>query len=888
MAPRLKCFTWCIFSLLLSAGTPFRMTAQAWLRQPVDFSCQTCLPEKALLELSRQAKVNIAFNNYLFENCPPLEIAVSQKPLHELIKLIGECPGVVLRVKGDQILLDRKIIYHTLNGYVVDEETGERLIGAAIRLANKMGAGAVSNEFGFFSLRLEAGEHTLVVTHLGHKTDKIKVTLNENQTTALRLKQDASLPTVEVLDRPNRTGPVGDGTPPNRTLSAQALRRMPSPGGEPDLLRQTALQAGVQTGTDGLGGLHVRGGNADQNLILLDDVPVYNPGHALGLFSIFNPSTVSNTRFWKGDQPARYGGRAASVLDIRTRDGNAYEHHITASVGLFATSLTVEGPTVREKGSFLLGIRNTYFEPWVHLLSKRGNLLLASGKNSDYRFYDINLKANHAFSNRDRLFFTFYRGGDDFSNRFSQLSLLDGRKLEELYTLSTNWGNAIAALRWNRMFRKNLFANTTLRFSKFIYQSRQTVSATLFRVKPVVLQNFGQSYQTYIGDWSGKMDFTWYANERTTLRWGGSYTLHDFRPGAISVNFQQAGASPDALDSLSRVYFNNEKLIADEGELYIDADWQPWAHWRVEAGVNATTFQTKSVKFKRLQPRFRIVHLGRKGFNQWAGLHRLGQNLHQIGSYSVSLPFELWVPSTPKVLPQLAWQASVGLGQQYRHWSWQVEAYYKRLDRVHTFLSFNDALFSGGAEDASGWQDRIATGTGRGRGIELVVEKNTGRLTGSVAYTLSDADRHFPDLNSGRAFPFRFDRRHDIKLNLRQRLNKRWDLELLWVFATGNPITLAGVKYEHESVDDQISRTVNVFTAVNGYRLPNYHRFDFSFNWHVARKRSEHLVQMGLYNTYNRANPFFVYIAKTEASQNKGIAFTLLPILPILRYELSL
>lgn len=863
------------------------LNAQDPLRQRISFSCADCLPEQALVALSRQTGVNIAFNNYLFENCPPLHLDLQDIPLPKAVEQICDCARINLRFEHGQIILERKIPRYTLSGYVQDAETGEKLIGATVRLGNKPGVGTLSNEFGYFSIRLEEGEHLMQVSYIAHKPLKYKIKLRENQTYTFQLEPDGTLPVVDIRGQPGDGAAGANGEPPRRTLSSENLRALPMPGGEPDLMRQAALQAGVQTGTDGLGGLHVRGGNADQNLILLDDVPVYNPGHALGLFSIFNPSTVSNVRFWKGDQPARYGGRAASVLDIRTRDGNFHDYHINASVGLFAASVVAEGPTVREKGSFLLGMRTTYFEPWIRLLSKRGNLLVASGKNSDYQFYDANIKLNHRLSARDRLFVSYYHGGDNFVNRFSQAYYVDQRRVEERYSINSEWGNAIAALRWNHVFKKNLFSNTTLRFSRFFYQSRQTTNATVFTIKPTVLSNFGQLYQTFIRDWSGKSDFTWYAHEKATLRWGVSYTLHDFRPGAVSVNFNQPGVTEAAFDSLATVYFNNEKLAADESESYLDADLKLFPQWRLETGINASTFQTKSVKIRLLQPKFKLNHNGKHGWSQWVGLHRMGQTLHQIGSFSISLPFELWVPSTPKVLPQLAWQATVGTGQAYKHWGWQAEAYYKRLDRVHTFLSFNDALSNGGTEDASGWQDRIATGTGHSRGIEILLEKYTGSIRGSIAYTLSETNRQFPDLNSGRVFPFRFDRRHDLKINLRQRLGKHSELNLLWVFATGNPITLAAVKYHHESVEDKISREVNVYTEVNGFRLPGYHRLDAGWNLEFKQKYAQHLLQFGVYNAYNRANPFFLYVDANSDVKGKGIQFTLLPVLPVFRYEIK-
>ena len=266
----------------------------------------------------------------------------------------------------------------------------------------------------------------------------------------------------------------------------------------------------------------------------------------------------------------------------------------------------------------------------------------------------------------------------------------------------------------------------------------------------------------------------------------------------------------------------------------------------------------------------------------------MSQYLHQIGSFNVSLPFELWVPSTQKVQPEQVRQFSAGISWQKRGWSWQAEAYDKNLDRVFTFLSSNDALFSGGAEDASGWEDRIASGTGRSKGIELVLEKNTGTFTGSIAYTFSKTTRTFPELNSGREFLFRFDRPHDIKIILQQRLNNWLDASAIWTYATGNPITLTGVKYSHQSVEGEVEREVYVYTEVIGYRLPDYHRLDLALNAHFNKRKSRHSIQLGVYNAYNRSNPFYLSIDSSSEIRGKAIQYTLLPLLPVFRYEIKL
>jgi hypothetical protein len=401
------------------------------------------------------------------------------------------------------------------------------------------------------------------------------------------------------------------------------------------------------------------------------------------------------------------------------------------------------------------------------------------------------------------------------------------------------------------------------------------------------LADYAQLYQTLIRDKSIKTDFTYYITPSFTLRWGGSYTDHNFQPGALSANLLQPGQTPGVIDSLVTVLVNNQLIAAKEAEFYVDADFDITRYTRIETGLNAAFFASGGANYKSLQPRFRIQRSGPKGWNLWAGFYKNTQFLHQIGTFNISLPFELWVPSTRTVKPEQVWQISTGIGWQRNGWGIQLEGYYKRLGRVLSFISNNEALYTGGAEDASGWEDRIATGTGLSRGLEFSMEKNKGNTTGSFAYTLSKSDRLFEDINSGRSFPFRYDRRHDLKLTVQQRVTSWFNVTGIWTFSTGNPITLAGVKFQHESVEGQIERDVYAYSAVNGYRLPSYHRFDFALNALFKKNRFAHQIQLGVYNTYNRANPFFIYVDAGSNIKGKAIQYTLLPVLPSFRYQLK-
>ncbi|MEZ4891591.1 MAG: TonB-dependent receptor [Saprospiraceae bacterium] len=451
--------------------TNIPLSAQNPLSQNIDFSCQSCTPSEALLRLGRETGLAISFSDRFFASCGNVSIQAKNESVKNLVDQISSCSKVGYKLIGNQLVFFRKTQKRTLSGFVEDAETGERLIGATVRVLSANNLGVISNEFGFFSLKLEEGEQELLASYVSYHSAQTKLNITTDKIIHLKLQPNNRLKEVIIPAYSEQEAKERKAGSP-KYLNLAELQMIPMPGGEADLLRQTALQPGIQTGTDGLGGLHIRGGNADQNLFLLDDVPVYSPSHTLGLFSIFNPSTVSSVRLWKGDFPARYGGRASSVLDVRTREGNLQEYKAEVSAGLFATSAVVEGPIVKGKGSFLLGGRYTYFEPWVKFFSKKGNLLTFSGDQVRYRFYDSNLKLNYSLSDKDRLYFSFYYGGDVFKNNFGQSFSDEKGFITDNSNLATDWGNSIAALRWNHLLKENLFTNTTIRYSRFFYQRR--------------------------------------------------------------------------------------------------------------------------------------------------------------------------------------------------------------------------------------------------------------------------------------------------------------------------------------------------------------------------------------------------------------------------------
>lgn len=844
--------------------------------------------------LSQVSGVNIVFPEKLFEGCPPQRIQISARPLEEVLLLITGCVPIEYKVFGQTLALTRRVERASFSGYVRDAKTGELVIGAQVFLGNEFNRyGAVTNEYGFFSIALEQGKYLCQIAGLGYHLHSVRMDVFADQLTVFSLQPDVLLPEVVVTALQERAG--WEGGAPESTAGALPLNRLQtvtSPGGEPDLLRMVALEPGIQTGVDGIGGMHIRGGNADQNLFLLDDVPVYNPSHALGMLSIFNPDNISQVRLWKGDAPVRYGGRNSGVLDVRTRDGNLHEHHALVSAGLFASTLTLEGPVVRDKSALLLSGRTSYFQPWLRSLSRDADIAAFTGDKVLYRFFDVNAKWNHQFSPRNKLYLSVYHGGDAYSDVFRQESETRQGVVGEVFDISSSWGNTVAALRWNHLSGQKLIINTVARYSNFHYRSRQAYQSTFFPEGGGALKlfNYGELYQTDIEDWSVKTDFTWYPSNSLIFRWGASYTYHEFRPGALTVNYLQPGQTPSTADSIASAQLNNDRRLAKNLDAYLDADWQLSGSVRLEAGLRAIRFRQHTALYPDVQTALRLLYQPSSSWRYWAGFNRNVQNLHQIGTYNIGLPFELWVPSTTKVGPEVVHQFSAGGTFSKGRSILTMELYDKYFDGLLTLLyaGVGGGLFSGGSEDARSWEDRSAAGTGRSYGAEWSYRYHAPKGNAFVSYALSKATRQFADINSGRPFPFRYDRRHVLTVGGNRKLNRWMAADLTWVFSSGYPITLTGLQYQHQTPTSLPGREVLLYTEVNGYRLPAYHRLDASllFNWRCKKVYQQ--LQVGVYNAYNRSNPFYLLVDPNSIIPGKALQYTLLPTLPVLNYKVKI
>ena len=724
----------------------------------------------------------------------------------------------------------------TLSGYVKDAASGEELIGATIMLKNST-TGTSTNIYGFYSLTLETGNHVLIVNYLGYQPQEFAIELNENKQLDLELGQmPTEIGEVVVKAEPEETTTleeVGVGTV---KINVKQLETLPVLFGEKDILKSIQLLPGISASSEGSTGLTVRGGKPDQNLILLDEAVVYNPSHFLGFFSVFNSDALKDLTIYKGGIPAQYGGRSASVLDIYMKNGNKKKFGLSGGIGLVSSRLTFEGPIVKDKGSFILSGRTTYLDLFARV---------AAQQNISLGFWDLNLKANYSFGKRDRVFLSGYMGQDRF--------LLDGNGL--------TYGNYTITARWNHTFHDKLFVNTSFFFSDYKYGYNISTSG--------FTQDEGEQFVIDAGirDYSLKQDYSYYTSPKSTFRFGFNSTYHEFQPSRLQTS----------VDSLE--YLISDKLHGIESGIYASHEWQITDQLKAVYGLRVSMFNqvgpgdiktyndqnevTSTTTYKPLEhvqsyfgiePRLALTYAFKPQTLLELGYHRIHQYVHLLGNSSIGLPNDMWFPSTRLVQPEIADQVSLGVKQSFwdKKLTVSLEGYYKYLQNQVDYEDGADILLNPSIES------QILNGQGWSYGGELLVQANLGNFSGWLSYTLSKTQYQFDEINGGRPYNARQDRTHDIAVVGTYELKKRWVFSAAWIYQTGTTATLPTARYV---VDGQI---LNYYTDRNAYRLPPSHRLDLAvtFRNKLSRKfRSSFTV--GIYNVYNRQNPYFISLRPT-------------------------
>ena len=882
-----------ILGLFLTSLTT--VWGQDILKQKVDLQIKNATFQEVLLQLIEEEQIRLSFRDEILPK-GRFSFSFQQQPLRLVLREVLTGTGLIYRPIGEQLIIvptppEEIDQYYTISGFITDAATGESLIGAnVIDLYSQQGT--VSNEYGFFSLQLAKGWVDMRVSYLGYDNVQLSLNLTDNQLYKFPLEGSVTLNEVIVYPRDTSANPIG-GLATGELIGLRETQLLPSLAGEPDVIRTALLLPGVTSGADGAEGMQVRGGDAGQNLVLLDGVPVYYVNHGIGLFSIFNTNIVRSAQLFRAGFPARYGGRLSSVLDIRTKEGNLQRMSGTAEAGLLSTRFTLEGPVVNDRSSFLLSGRWSF----VHLLledqSRRYKRQRGRDGVTDYRFYDLNAKFNYSFSTRDRVYLSLYRGRDsydDLTESSSLLSVNDGNDQPQLFRLSQSYGeglewiNTVGSLRWNHLFSDQLFANFSFTYSRLDQESFYNLAdlltnLTVGQQDSVQVQGL---FKSGIEDLGLKADWQLIMSPRQQFRFGVGANQRIFNPGALVVDEPFAGE--DA--------FQNNTINTTELSAYLEGQGKWGSDWEWNAGLHTTWWYVRSKGHPSVQPRLSLTYDPDSRWSFTGSASRMIQNLHFLRNTTVNLPTEIWVPSTDQIEPAEAWMGNLGYRYEINStWELNMDVYYKKMNRILAFLE--------GTEGFEDWEENVASGVGESYGAEWQLRKTQGRMTGWVSYTLSRATRQFEELNLGRVYPYRYDRRHNLQMAAIFQLSPSVHLSATWGYASGFALTLPLVKFT-SVVPGQVIPPGGIPEVLdperkNNIRMPDYHRLDLNvhFEWE-GNGRFKHHLNVGVYNVYNRNNPLYYDIRRVLVNQ-QDVLFTsyqfvevqLAPILPIMSYQLS-
>lgn len=771
----------------------------------------------------------------------------------------------------------------TISGYVKDASSGESSIGATVFIKELL-KGGNTNQYGFFSITVEKGTYTFVASYVGYQNFVKQIILDKD----IRLNVELSpttitTSTVEVTsERTDKN--VSSSNVGSVKLDMEEIKKLPAFMGEVDILKTIQLLPGVKSSGDGNSGFYVRGGGPDQNLILLDEAVVYNASHLLGFFSVFNGDAVKSINLVKGGMPAQYGGRLASVLDISMKEGNNKSYHASGGIGIISSRLTIEGPIKKDTGSFIVSARRTYLDIVARPFAKPSSPL----KHSGVYFYDFNAKVNYRLSDKDRIFASGYFGRD----------IMNFQDKDAGFKLGVAWGNGTGVVRWNHLFNNKLFMNVSAIHSD--YKFSFTAGQSGFELKLF----------SGISDWNGKVDFTYFPTIRHEIKFGVNYIFHTFSP--ISASAKQGETEFD-LGGVKKLrahdmaaYVSDDFDVTDKIKIHLGLRYSyfmqvgPFDRYNKDAFTGQTASVTHYASNKKVadyggpEPRFNARYsINSKSSIKASYTYNL-QYIHLASLSAVTLPIDTWVPSSELVKPQKGSQYSLGYFRNFKDNTYEtsVEVYYKDLKNQ---IEYKDgSLPSAALNDNT--DNEFVFGTGKAYGAEFFLKKRMGKFNGWIGYTLSYTKRKFPDLNRGKEFYAKYDRRHDASVVLSYDLSKKWTFATIWVYGTGNAITIPTSYYV---IDGNITYD---YSDRNAYRMPAYHRLDISATYtpdrtkHIAKRKQRVIKRFGItdkvtaddikiphgmfknyesswnfsvFNVYNRHNPYIIYFAN-EGSATQG------------------
>lgn len=863
----------------------------------VTLNMQKASVREILDEIQKQTGVTFSYESSLLSGLQKTTFRADDEALTDcLTRLFANLP-VVYKMTGNVVVLKRKPKQVTVSGFVRDKRSAESLIGASVYEAHSR-VGTASNNFGFFSLTLPPGNITIRSSYIGYTSHQhILNGLERDTVLTIELEPSASLQEVVITGQSNDKQSVLSTQMGALEINQQTIRSTPVMFGEADIIKTLQLTPGVSAGTEGTAGMYVRGGNVDENLFLIDGNPVYQINHIGGIFSAFNPEAISGMDFFKSGFPSRYGGRLSSVVDVHTKEGNMKEYHGSASIGLISGNLNFEGPIIKDRTSFNIGLRRT----WLDVLSAPAVAIANKITKKDgtrlrarYAFHDLNLKVNHIFNDRSRMYLSLYNGNDVLKGGSTDFPDQDSDNNYNYDSdVSLRWGNIMATAGWTYVFNNRLFGKVSGVFTRYHSRLRNTEHDVVGNEGD---EDYSDSFRenetnTGITDFGLRTSFDYLPASAHHIRFGGDYLVHRFHP---EYNRSVAYEKNEETSVEIGQEFANDLLWGHEAGVYAEDDWTLSSAVRLNAGLRFSLFNVQGKTYTGLEPRVSLRWLLDDNLSFKASYSRMNQYVHLISNSFISLPTDAWMPVTRKLKPLISDQVSAGFYYNLnKEYNFSVEGYYKTLDNLleyrdgHTFTpSFVN------------WEDKLTAGEGSSYGAEFMVRKETGRTTGWVGYGLSWSDRQFDELNQGARYPARFDNRHKLNIVVMHKISPKVELSAAWSYASGNHVTLSLENYYENGTGSptnndnhymDASESIDYYEGRNNYQLPAYHRLDLGIKIYRPKKKGRMGIwTVSIYNVYSRMNPFMIYksdktVPDPGSSYGKNVpVFKTIGIMPII------
>lgn len=849
----------------------------------ISYQCNGKALKKVLKDLSEISKVSIVYSENKIPSEAPVTVNASKEKLGDVLTVILKKFDFKYQLVGNQLVvvklnLENLENEYIISGYIRDAASKEYLISAAAYLADGV-KGTYTNEYGFFSLKLPRETNRVHFSYLGYKTHTIELYLDKNTNVEIFLTPE-QLVLNEVLVSENQENYAMETPADQQMLGINKINKGNHLMGESDAFRYISMLPGVNTGADGVGGLNIRGGSYDQNLVLLDGVPLYNTGHALGIFSVFNASSVKNVNLVKGAFPARYGGRLSSVVDVQTKDGNMEKTSGEASMSLISLKAGIEGPIIKNKLSYHISVRRTFLDIWLGQLARFIGQEAGTNSAANYYFYDLNGKINWQINPKNRFIVNAYTGRD----RFTSQSEFREENIYDFNGSELGWGNQMFSARWSSQWNANTFSKFTAYTTSYNVQSYKNYSF-FYRSANDTLQDFwGFLFDSSIRETGTKFEIDWIPAPSHYVKFGTGYFYRQFAPGTFHADQQRTPELVNRTISMSllqeKISFVNSGFA--EWQTYLEDDWVVNEYINIQAGVHGSLLQfgNGAKPYLSLQPRFAFM-ASNDPLVFKLGLSNMMQYVHLLSNSGLGLPTDIWVGAGENLAPQTSWIYNASLAYKIRK-GIQVglDVYYKNFRDLTHFNEGEPVEIN----PANEWINKIPVGKGEAYGAELYFEKSSGKTQILASYTYSVSNRIFDDLNVGRTFPFAFNREHNIKCNVYRKLSDFAEFSMNWTFASGN----------HYSRPDNVIVDVNgkivlVYPEKNNAQFDAYHRLDIGFGFFNKFSWGKTRLFLGLYNVYNRRNYFYTDIARNRRNPNifEINNYSLLPLTPNISYTVT-